>query len=169
MSDEATRKHASKIPEIIELRKEGKTWTEIAKLKDIPRRSLYNLRNSEGFMHVANDMWLDLMEDLKFQREKSKGVNGGAYNLNESIKNQIRVFTLLSGTNLDNLQRPKRIDPDPEICRQCILSKRKDTSRLLEEILSLISPEKHGQFHDLMTNFVQTESPYTRAAERLKE
>ena len=161
---EPMRKYASKIPEVIELRQQEKSWSAIGRQLDIPRRSLYNLRNSEGFMMVANDMWLDLMDDMQKQREE-----GSAYTLNESIRNQIRIFTLLSGTNMDNLSAPKSLDPSPEICEACILSKRKDVTKLVEKILALIPIKKHKAFAELLETHAVSDTPRTRTLERMKE
>ena len=91
-------KHAGKTAEIIELRKQGKTWTSISNELGIPRKSLYHLRHTEGFMATANEIWLQIWEDIEKQRNVDE-----RFNLNEAIKNQIRLFTLMSGTSLDGI------------------------------------------------------------------
>ena len=91
-------KHAGKTAEIIELRKQGKTWTSISNELGIPRKSLYHLRHTEGFMATANEIWLQIWEDIERQRSVDE-----RFNLNEAIKNQIKLFTLMSGTSLDGI------------------------------------------------------------------
>ena len=144
-------KHSGKIPEIVELRKQGKTWGEISTIKDIPTKSLYLLRHSEGFMKVAEEIWLQIWGDIQKQRE-----DAGAYNLGEAIKNQIRLFTLLSGTSLDGLQGPKSLDPDPEVCRKCIMQRRISKTDLMKK---LQLTEKQMK---VITNHLVPDTPYSR-------
>ena len=91
-------KHSGKTAEIIELRRQGKTWGAISTELAIPAKSLYNLRHTEGFMAAANEIWLQIWEDIDRQRKIDTH-----YNLNEAIKNQIKLFTLMSGTSLDGI------------------------------------------------------------------
>lgn len=47
-------------------------------------------------MEVANSIWMDLWEDIAKQRAVDSN-----YNLDQSIKNQMKMFMLISGTSLD--------------------------------------------------------------------
>ena len=49
-------------------------------------------------MQVAEDIWLQIWEDIKTLREI-----GGNFTLDQAIKHQIKMFSFMAGTTLDGL------------------------------------------------------------------
>ena len=54
-----------RIEAIVQGRREGKSYTEISKDLEVSRRTIYNLRSTDSYFEVVNDLFLDLMSDIE--------------------------------------------------------------------------------------------------------
>ena len=57
---------------IIELRQQGKNWTQISEEIDLDRRTIYDIRGTDAYVRECNKLYESLMSDInKFSQSKT--------------------------------------------------------------------------------------------------
>jgi len=58
---------------IIELRQQGKNWTQISEEVDLDRRTIYDIRGTEAYIQECNKLYESLMADInKYSNSKTE-------------------------------------------------------------------------------------------------
>ena len=61
-----------RLTKIIELRQQGKNWTQISEEVDLDRRTLYDIRGTAAYVQECNKLYESLMSDInKFSQSKT--------------------------------------------------------------------------------------------------
>ena len=73
-SQNTPREPDPRLTKIIELRQQGKNWTQISEAININRRTLYDIRGTDGYIQECNKLYESLMADIdKFSRSDAYG------------------------------------------------------------------------------------------------
>ena len=63
-SQNTPREPDPRLTKIIELRQQGKNWTQISETININRRTLYDIRGTDGYIQECNKLYESLMNDI---------------------------------------------------------------------------------------------------------
>ena len=62
-----------RLTKIIELRQQGKNWTQISEEVDLDRRTLYDIRGTAAYVQECNKLYESLMSDInKYSNSKTE-------------------------------------------------------------------------------------------------
>ena len=129
----AEKKVDPRIPEIVRRKAQGQTFTSIAKDLDVSRKTIYNLRTSENYVRVVDEMFSSLMDDI--DRFTASGVPTQEL---EGMKEKGRLLRSLL-PSLSVIQH--KADPDKMRDKTAEITKRRKTLSDLFHAIGLTSEQ----------------------------
>lgn len=136
MTDE---RPAPRIVEIVKGKQQGKNYTEIARKLEISRKTVYNLRGTDSYMALVEELYNDLMNDIA-RLEDSPQVSVQL----EVLKEKGRMVRALL-PSLSVIQHRK--DTDDKLTAQQITHTRKRKGTLVNDIMEKFIPQdRHKEF-----------------------